>query len=192
MQEPLLLGLLLLCSSLQVNAATPTLTFTSVHIAEGRHWQASRFTDTVGCSLVVSFADAQHGSLLTVSDMASGSTRQGLYRTANGGRTWVFVAKALPDHIDPTGAIFRNHLEGWLTAGYHGNDAVPLYRTNDGGHHWRLQELTIPALYQDGGRHWRMTYPLMLRTCCDRAVNDPSGGRDADRGATAPRRNGAG
>jgi len=235
MQRLLLVGLLLICSSLQVNAATPTLTFTSVQMSEGwalratengrvvlhtgdggrtwhdrtptairaftfdqgqehhengeddfqmaclnastawvfekpsgntilvertqdggRHWRASRFTDTVGFSLVVSFADAQHGSLLTISDMASGSTRKGLYRTADSGRTWAFVTKALPDHIDPTGIIFRNHLEGWLTAGYHGRDEMPLYRTNDGGHHWRLQELTMPALYQDG---YGETYP---------------------------------
>ena len=122
----------------------------------GRHWQESRFNNTTGYSLVVSFEDSEHGSILAISDMASGSTRKALYRTADGGQTWTFVTKAMPDHIDPTGVVFRNHLEGWLTAGYHGSDDLPFYRTTDGGHHWSLQELDWAPLSQDG---YGGTYP---------------------------------
>ena len=122
----------------------------------GRHWQTSRFTDTIGYSLVATREDAKHGSILSISDMASGSTKKALYRTKDSGRTWTFVTKTLPDHIDPTGVISKNGSTGWLTAGYHGSDEMPFYQTHDGGHHWHLQELDTSALGQEG---YGITYP---------------------------------
>lgn len=50
----------------------------------------------------------------------------------------------IPNHIDPTNLSFRTASEGWLSAGYHGSDEVPFYRTKDGGRHWRLQEIEEP------------------------------------------------
>lgn len=110
----------------------------------GRHWTATRFPEHFGDVLTVSFRDAQHGSILTISDMASGSTRKTLYQTRDAGRTWAFVTQAIPDHIDPTNVSFRTASEGWLSAGYHGSEEVPFYRTEDGGRHWRLQEIEEP------------------------------------------------
>ena len=128
----------------------------------GRHWAMSQFPDRVGYSLILSFRDPEHGSILTISDMASGSTRKALYRTNNGGKTWSVVTEALPDHIDPHGVTFQNGSVGWLSAGYHGSDETPFYRTGDAGRHWRLQELDTSPLRdtsphrQDG---YGETYP---------------------------------
>ncbi len=116
----------------------------------GRHWTKSQFGNQSGYSLLLSFLDRRHGWLLTISDMASGSTRKDLFRTTDGGKTWAFVTRAIPDHIDPNGLTFRTASIGWLAAGYHGYDEMPLYRTNDGGRHWRLQVLPEPAGIGDG------------------------------------------
>lgn len=115
----------------------------------GRHWAKSQFANHTGVSLSLSFLDNRHGWLLTVSDMASGSTRKELFRTKDGGRTWATVTEKIPDHVDPHGMTFRNAFVGWLAAGYHGSDQVPFYRTNDGGQHWCLQPLPKPAILQE-------------------------------------------
>ena len=110
----------------------------------GRHWTAARFTDRTGFVPLVSFQDVRHGSILTISDMASGSTRKTLYSTSNGGRTWAFVTQAVPNHIDPTGLTFLPDGQGWLAAGYHGSEELPFYQTRDGGRHWKQQEIEEP------------------------------------------------
>lgn len=117
----------------------------------GHHWAKSQFANHTGDSLLLSFLDRRHGWLLTISDMASGSTRKELFRTEDGGQTWGFVTNALPDHIDPRGMTFRSSTEGWLAAGYHGSDEVPLYKTKDAGRHWHLQSLPEPDASVDGG-----------------------------------------
>lgn len=117
----------------------------------GRTWDETRFVDQTGYFVFISFLDSRHGWLLTISDMASGSTRKELYRTEDSGRTWAAVTDAIPDHIDPTDMTFRSASEGWLAAGYHGSDEVPFYHTVDGGRTWHLQRLLEPAVYRDGG-----------------------------------------
>lgn len=72
----------------------------------GRHWAASRFRERMGYTLIVSFRDARHGFILTISDIASGSTKKTLYRSNDGGKTWGFVTQTIPDHIDPNGLTF--------------------------------------------------------------------------------------
>ena len=121
----------------------------------GRHWTATHFPERNGYTLTVSFRDARHGSILTISDMASGSTRKTLYQTSDAGRTWAFVTQALPNHIIQTRVSFRTASEGWLSAGYHSWDELPFYRTEDGGRHWRLQEIEEPPY-----EYWHaVTYP---------------------------------
>ncbi len=117
----------------------------------GRHWAKFQFANRTGYSLLLSVLDRRHGWILTISDMASGSTRKELYRTKDGGRTWAFVTDVVPDHIDPHGMTFRTASEGWLAAGYHGSDEMPFYRTDDGGKTWHVQLLPEPAVYQNNG-----------------------------------------
>lgn len=113
----------------------------------GKHWAGTSFADRTGVQLLLSFQNARRGCLLTISDMASGSTRKALYRTRNGGRTWTATTGALPNHIDPAGVRFRSRSEGWLAAGYHGSDEMPFYHTRDGGRRWRLQEMKTPTAH---------------------------------------------
>lgn len=114
----------------------------------GRHWAKSEFTDHTGLYPLVSFLDRRRGWILTISDMASGSTRKELFETKDGGRTWATVTKKIPDHIDPHGLTFRSASVGWLAAGYHGSDQVPFYRTGDGGRHWNVQELDTAKIFK--------------------------------------------
>ena len=125
----------------------------------GRHWRRSHLIDHVAVDLQVSFLDQRHGFILAVSDMASGSTRKDLYRTGDGGRTWGAVTEDLPNYIDTIRVTFRTPLEGWLTAGYHGGDEVPFYRTEDAGRHWHLQEIDTSPLYDNG---YAITYPPLF------------------------------
>ena len=119
----------------------------------GRHWTKSQFANHTGYWLLLSFLDGRHGWILTVSDMASGSTAKELFATKDGGRTWATVTKTIPNHIDPNGMTFRNASVGWLAAGYHGSDQVPFYRTDDGGRHWRLLELDTAEIFKQEDRY---------------------------------------
>ena len=119
----------------------------------GRHWEQSQFANHTGYWLLLSLLDNRHGWVLTVSDMASGSTAKELLGTKDGGRTWATVSEEIPNHIDPHGATFRNTSVGWLTAGYHGSDEMPFYRTDDGGRHWHVLELDTSAALQSDERY---------------------------------------
>lgn len=66
-----------------------------------------------------------------------------VFRTANGGRTWQQGESVLdPDLLVATNLYFIDALHGWLLMSM-GNPADPgapptLYRTSDGGEHWKL------------------------------------------------------
>jgi photosystem II stability/assembly factor-like uncharacterized protein len=112
----------------------------------GRHWRPVRSSRGL---LEASFVDSRHG-VLTVRDRSSGTaTGPPIYRTEDGGAHWTRMpvpgsVRGLPQFVD------RNH--GWLTTGADPQlyvqgvrNSFPLlpqdfglWRTDDGGRHWRL------------------------------------------------------
>lgn len=95
---------------------------------------------------------AQTGDwLLLTSDPGLGQMSRSLYRMDEKKGAWAFVAD-LSTVLDgyPTGMAFRDSLHGWIAATYHGASAVPLFRTEDGGSHWALQEISIPEGFKYG------------------------------------------
>ncbi|MDI3317583.1 MAG: hypothetical protein QJR14_08225 [Bacillota bacterium] len=99
----------------------------------------------------VAFSGDRNGWILATSGPAAGLQRKALYRTSDGGRSWVRVALSglapglLPEEGYATGFAFLDAQRGWLGMAYRGSVPVPLYRTTDGGRTWQLQALPRPA-----------------------------------------------
>ncbi|UUZ86143.1 hypothetical protein LJK88_23635 [Paenibacillus sp. P26] len=89
--------------------------------------------------------------VMLTSSPAAGQMEKSLYRSDDQGRTWTRVGDLTDDIGDyPTGISFRKGKEGWIAAMYHGQDYVPLYRTQDGGHTWAVQQVEVPEDLQKG------------------------------------------
>lgn len=118
----------------------------------GQEWTAvGSLPDSQGD---LQFLDARHGWLM-VTEAAAGSEDTWIYRTIDGGRTWLEVASGtyrsqdngLPFAGDKTGIVFRDTLTGWVTgysAGGCSQSAAYLFVTHDGGYTWRHQILPAP------------------------------------------------
>ncbi|MCL6650204.1 MAG: hypothetical protein K6U89_17980 [Chloroflexi bacterium] len=110
----------------------------------------------------VVFSGDRDGWILATSGPAAGLQRKALYRTPDGGRSWVRVALSgmapglLPEKGYATGLTFLDSQRGWLGMEYRGSVPVPLYRTTDGGRTWQLQALPRPAA---GPPHYGDVYP---------------------------------
>lgn len=118
----------------------------------GRHWK-SRVIDGKSNTLVLNFVDPRHGFLLALGDPAAGLMAKRVYQTSDGSRTWHLVSSEIASNTAfyPAGMAFRDHLNGWVAATYHGTPDVPLYRSRDGGKTWHLQLLPEPNFLQNGG-----------------------------------------
>ena len=87
--------------------------------------------------LAITFLDARHGWILTISDLASGLDLpiRSLFRTGDGGRTWSIVSENVP----VTGDLqFTSPTRGWALT-----SAFGLATTRDGGAHWH--SVALPA-----------------------------------------------
>lgn len=109
----------------------------------------------------VTFIDSRHGWIVT-SDGAltarpwSGQAQYTLYRTTDGGTHWSRLSYTtlygshrshggLPACDCLGGISFRNRQVGWVTGTpFNGDSRVILYRTTDGGTHWRTESLPPP------------------------------------------------
>jgi len=92
--------------------------------------------------------------LLATSGPAMGLMDKKLYRTQNGGLSWELEAD-IGSTVDGyvTGMAFRDERNGWVTASYHGDDLIPVYRTRDAGLTWELLELEVPESYRYGNAY---------------------------------------
>ncbi len=122
----------------------------------GQHWVQKK-GPPASESVFISFPVQRQGFVLTASG-SIGNHQEWVYETGDGGEHW----KAMPS---PTregssyyanGIVFRNSLEGWITASYHGVPDAPLFHTEDGAKTWTLQAFPIPADYHGG---YATTYP---------------------------------
>lgn len=122
----------------------------------GSTWRQSlSFRDQHGLGIgQPSAVDARHLYVAVDEGAAAGSQGQALYSSSDGGYTWRFVSRTaggqvaprtLPFGCDKSGFGFSTPSRGWA-GGYCAGGASFFYRTNDGGHSWRLQ--TLPRLAQ--------------------------------------------
>ncbi|MEF2966361.1 exo-alpha-sialidase [Paenibacillus sp. M1] len=89
--------------------------------------------------------------VMITSDPAMGLMTKQLYNATTDFQSWSLVAD-VSSTVDGyvTGVTFLDNLEGWITASYHGEVPVPLYRTKDGGKSWELQKIDVPEEYNYG------------------------------------------
>lgn len=124
----------------------------------GQTWQESIIIIPIDPSihdyepLQISFINAQSGWILFTSTQDSlSNTLAYLYRTTDGGISWVKIATAgtspgaMPLNSDKQGLSFLNAATGWLTSYGAASQPVQLYKTVDGGQTWQRQLLQLPA-----------------------------------------------
>lgn len=127
---------------------------------KGSSWISSKLTLNNGITqqinkenIFVSIPEKDKGPawVLITSDPGVGLMKKQLYRSADELESWSLAAD-VSNEIDGyvTGVSFINHLDGWITASYHGEVLVPLYRTKDGGKSWDLQTITVPEGFKYG------------------------------------------
>ena len=102
-----------------------------------------------------SFINSQDGWLETSLGAAAGSEGVAIYRTTDGGASWINVARALPTSNqdqsalpfggDKSGISFLNALTGWAIGTSAADRFLWLYITHDGGVTWLHQSLPLPA-----------------------------------------------
>ncbi len=146
-------------------------TWTHANLVLGSNWAATVNLD---------FTSATDGWLLVSSDAAAGQMSKAIYHSEDGGQSWVLVASGFPGSgttppalsagggswltggMYTTGMAFQNNVSGWVTGSYHGNDLIPVYRTNDGGKSWTLQNLDIPANLKTPNTHGNGISPIFF------------------------------
>src|SRR5258708_12936263 len=103
----------------------------------------------------ISFIDSQHGWILAAVRPPGGAAEPvSVFRTTDGGKTWVNVATALFSDTTPAGRLpyggqksgmrFLNALTGWVTGSVSLPNLAWLYVTHDGGSTWHQQTLPMP------------------------------------------------
>ncbi len=121
----------------------------------GRKGAARQFTFRVprwADRAYASYPDATHGFVLITSEPAAGQMEKEMFASDSTGAHWHTVAN-VTDQLRacyPNGITFRSASQGWLTATYHGDAAVPIYHTEDGGKNWVLQRVALPAAFAGG------------------------------------------
>ena len=142
--------------------AIPEFNSSATHILRttdgGQSWQSATIpTGQSGTRVAqITFVNAQEGWILANRGGVITAEVASIYRTTDGGKTWVNVANALaastdgpaPGHLPfggaKSGIYFLNASTGWIT----GTVLVPgltwLFVTHDGGSTWYQQKLSLP------------------------------------------------
>lgn len=83
-----------------------------------------------------------------------------IYKTNDGGKNWLKI-RNVTNEIDsyPTGIVFRNSREGWITASNHGQNYILTFKTDDGGYSWHKENLKMVPNYKD---YYTNSYPPIL------------------------------
>jgi len=115
----------------------------------GSHWSRSSFgpgAEEGGVPYSLDFIDSRHGWLLLEPDHGANTSPGELYATADGGRTWTWIAgTSRPGSLPFGGAVaFLDEHRGWLAGSPAGTLPGRLYRTRDGGATWTEVELKAP------------------------------------------------
>jgi photosystem II stability/assembly factor-like uncharacterized protein len=89
--------------------------------------------------------------ILLTSGPAASMMIKTLYRTDDGGKTWLLMGD-ITSQVGGfvKGMTFVNPNSGWIGTDYRGTFLVPLYHTKDGGKTWVKQNIPVEAGYRYG------------------------------------------
>jgi len=151
-------------TSFFMNAATawfvlPSADYTTgtlYHTADGGLMWTSNAVPFSGGSL--QFLDAQSGWMLASLGAGAGSEAVAVLQSTDAGVTWsqVYVndptvpgsSDNLPLSGQKSGMIFLDSTHGWVTGSVPMDNYVYLFCTQDGGHSWMHQEVSLPAGFE--------------------------------------------
>jgi len=104
-----------------------------------------------------SFIDSLNGFILATSTPSMGQMDKSIYKTSDGGKSWSRIGD-ITNKIEsyPTGMIFKNSREGWITSSNHGQDYITTFKTDDGGYSWHKENLQMESVYKD---YYTDSYP---------------------------------
>lgn len=127
-------------------------TWNRTSIAANLDWEKN---DVGG--LMVSFADASNGYLMVTGTPGAGQMAKALYRTTDGGTTFVFSGDitGMTDAAGtmsgvagyPTGMTFVSPETGFVSCYYSAYTFVLMFKTVDSGRTWKLWSLPVPAAF---------------------------------------------
>lgn len=108
----------------------------------GRTWSRDDLQEIGGNVISAEFLDAQHGWLLVPAQPdLRGMPREALYRTSDGGTTWVDLGDPVTSDEWAFRVAFADPMRGWL---YSCSSGAHAYATDDGGASWRTVALPAP------------------------------------------------
>ena len=130
-------------------------TGTLYHTEEGgQSWEATKVPFGPN---PLQFLNANDGWVMADRGAAAGSMGVDIYKTTDGGTSWIKVQSAGPETQDTPGALpfggdksgmaFKDMRDGWIGGFQPIIGHSYLYRTTDGGNTWTFQNLTIPAAF---------------------------------------------
>lgn len=123
----------------------------------GLSWSTHPMAGVTGHAISISFVSPETGWLLTSLGVAMGSDWTDLYKTTNGGNTWVLLASNgspnngsgrtqgfVPVVGDKTSMVFTTKTTGWITGASDSVGSPYFYETTNGGASWTIQSLPLP------------------------------------------------
>lgn len=106
----------------------------------------------------IQFINTSTGFILVGRGAAAGSSAVDVYSSVDGGLTWVPVyvmqpgagegVNSLPFSGQKSGISFLDSLHGWVGGNIPMEGYFYLYASNDGGHVWAKQDVSLPAGYE--------------------------------------------
>jgi photosystem II stability/assembly factor-like uncharacterized protein len=108
----------------------------------GKTWSRGDLQAAGGEVVSADFIDAWHGWLLVQVSNLGGPITEALYRTVDGGATWLDIGDPVTAPDTAVRAVFADRLHGWL---YSLSSAPLAYSTADGGATWRRVALPPPS-----------------------------------------------
>lgn len=138
----------------------------------GQTWQRAtvRLANAGQVSEFLFLAGGRIGWLFASLGAGAGSEAAQIFRTADGGMHWSSISVTAPPHSSPgslpfggikSGIGFRDARVGFATGIVYGPPGFSyLYATDDGGHSWHHQALTLPAAYR--GDNPMLTPPIFF------------------------------